>query len=207
MRFWEIEAASLGLHDKYSYVEFPRHINIYGVDEVQDEIKDSNGAKTGRVVVHMYHAAMGTTAYYIKGTTAAEFTAELERRIAEDRFGTPPTPVVPDRLGFVHASTNKQMVSASLTTSIASYAEIEFVGRAGATVAAAFATTEPFEIRIPVEDIPINASPVLPPLKTFTVAGVGNINMSRSQDGATLYFLGDDDAQAFAMEIFGHTSV
>jgi len=206
MRFWKLEAETTRLHDSPFHRETTRHVNIYGIDEVSDEydLRDAKYVKTGRVALYLHSDSLAMAAqpgiYYVKGT-ATEIVAELERRIAADRLGDPPTP--PARIGHAHAAANTQVTSVTVAT-LDGYDGIEFVGKAGATAGAVLAVAEPFRIAVDRADIPINTNPVLQPRSTLTIPKVGNIVVSRSADGRTLYFVGDDAAAVFSIELFGH---
>lgn len=217
MRFLKVEATGGFPTAEPNYRHLERYINIYGVDEVQDEVvkdDDSNLApsdprtytKTGRVHVHAHHEEEGRSYYVLKDTTAAEFVAILEAAIEADRRLVAPAPVpVPARakLGYATTADNLAVVAVSLPRPLSDFSKIEFAGKSGATPAAAFALADPFVRTVEVAEIPINDRALPPPPVLVVTAQTGNINVGRSADGTKLYFVGDDAAKAFGIDVTG----
>lgn len=225
-RFWRVEAAIYG-HLQDSKTK-PRWLNVYHIDEVEplpdynpqdengDPLKDQEGNLVYRpmcaLVMHHEPGQGGRKSYLqLLGISAADAVAHIEKMLLDDRMlvvaphehEDAPAPPVPAQLGYAYASKNTAVVSASVED-IDGYETIEFTGRAAETVAKALAVTEPFIVRVPRADIPVNDNPVSAPHKVLTAPDGGNINVSRSTDGTTLYFLADDAVMAFGIEVIGH---
>lgn len=147
-----------------------------------------------------------TAFYIVEDETAEQLVKRIEALRAEDiaaHHQMPTAPPEPALLGYATATSNKNVVAVTVTD-IDDYDEIEFTGKAARTPAAALALAAPFSVKVARSAIPINTDPLRAPHYVLAIPGVDNINVSRSTDGQTLYFLAQDDAAAFGIAVLGH---
>lgn len=135
--------------------------------------------------------------------------ADIIARIEKLRAGTcecddmPVQPVSPTRLGYIYVPNNTKSHYMSVND-LDTYDEIEFVVRAGGTAADVLTPNMPARIKVPRSDIPISTNPFIAPRLTLAVPRVGNVFVGRMADGSKLYFIGDDQAEVSAIEVYGH---
>ena len=200
-----------------------RHVNALAIDEVievQHEITKQDSTKetiAASYLVWQYEAphqdrggsgphdrasfllVRGTgTAWLEKINAAIAGDAALHHTGSEQGS----TPAV---LGYAFAKSNAGITSLSVSD-IDDFSQIEFRIRAGRNPEAALGILKPFSVRVDVSSIPVNANPVSGLRLTLAVPGADDIVVSRSTDGTILYLLGQDNAAAFGIEIFGHSS-
>lgn len=148
--------------------------------------------------------------YLILAEAAEDFVARVEKAIRDDaveeavaigqaRAAPVPAPV---HLGYAFAKNNTQVVQATVA-GVDGHAALIFAGRAGETVEKALMLAEGFRVEVATADIAINTNPLDAPRHTLVIPGAGNILVSRSADGETLYLLADDAVMAFGIEVLG----
>ena len=151
------------------------------------------------------HARDRDSFFLVRGTLAT-WQAKVEQAIAADaalHHAGEESGSEPATLGYAFANSN-DAVTALVVTDIDSFEQIEFRVRAGSTTKAALAVAEPFSIRVDRTSIPVNSNPVLGSKLEIAVSGADSIAVSRSVDGATLYFVGQDGAATFGISLIGH---
>ena len=105
-------------------------------------------------------------------------------------------------LGYAFGKENTTPVAHSILD-IDNFDTLTFAGRAGATHLAAMQQREEFSLCVIAKNIPVNTNPSTSPFHALVIPEVGNIRLSRSVDGQTLYFLADDSAMAFGIYVTG----
>lgn len=138
------------------------------------------------------------------GLRVPEHIDSLIARINAIEF--PPEPEdpaqAPTQLGYAFAKNNTAILQVTVAD-IDDYDVIEFSGRAADKTENALKLTEGFSIEVDRADIPINTSPISAPHHVLAIGDAGNINISRSTDGTTLYMIADDAVMAFGISISG----
>lgn len=112
----------------------------------------------------------------------------------------------PSRIGYAFVADNKT-IAAVAVDDIDSYEKLALIGRAGQTPSKLANMNGTVDVEAAVTAIPINTDPVQTPYYSMALPSVGNVRVSRSADGTILYFLGDDEAAAMSIEVYGLPAV
>lgn len=127
-----------------------------------------------------------------------ESAESLMARINAAEF--PPEEPEPTTLGYAFEAMNTQTVVVTVDD-LDDFDTIRFAGKASATLTSALSMADNVASEVAPGDIGVGTNPLSAESHVIDVGGVGNIKVSRSQDGTVLYFVADDAVQAFGIQI------